>query len=299
VEFPATKTPLVLDGGLATELEAQGHDLADGLWSARLLRDEPAAVVAAHRAFFRAGADLATTASYQASFSGLAERGVGRAEAERLLRRSVELAEVARAEFASDGRRRWIAASVGPYGAALADGSEYRGRYGRSVPELTAWHRPRIEVLADAGPDVLALETVPDEDEARALVAALAGSPVPAWLSYSVDGRFTRAGQPLAEAFAVVADSPEIVAVGVNCCAPSDVGPSIAIAREATGKPVLVYPNSGEPWDARGRRWAGPSRFTAADAPAWVAGGAGGVGGCCRVGPADIAALARVVGRAR
>jgi homocysteine S-methyltransferase len=299
VGFPATKTPLVLDGGLATELEAQGHDLADGLWSARLLRDDPAAVLAAHCAFFRAGADLATTASYQASFSGLAERGVGRAEAERLLRRSVELAEVARAEFAGDGRRRWIAASVGPYGAALADGSEYRGRYGRSVPELTAWHRPRIEVLADAGPDVLALETVPDEDEARALVAALAGSPVPAWLSYSVDGRFTRASQPLAEAFAVVADSPEIAAVGVNCCAPSDVGPAIAIAREATGKPVLVYPNSGERWDAGGRRWAGRSRFTAADAPAWVAAGAAGVGGCCRVGPADIAALARVVGRAR
>jgi homocysteine S-methyltransferase len=296
----------VLDGGLATSLEARGHDLSGALWSARLLTDDPDAIVAAHLAFFRAGADVATTASYQASFTGFAARGIGRDETARLLGRSVALAASARSAI-SDGRPRWIAASVGPYGAALADGSEYRGRYGLTVGELAAWHRPRLEVLASAGADVLALETVPDALEAEALVAALDGLAVPAWLSYSVDGARTRAGQPLADAFAVVAGAPQIVAVGVNCCDPGDVAPAIAIAREVTRKPVIVYPNSGEGWDAAARRWTGRSRFSAADAAPWVSQlvsqwvsqwvslGAAAVGGCCRVGPAEIAAVARVL----
>ena len=286
--------PLVLDGGLATSLEARGHDLSGALWSARLLTDDPDAIVAAHRAYFLAGADVATTASYQASFTGFAAHGIGPEQTVRLLRRSVSLARSARAAL-TDGRRRWIAASVGPYGAALADGSEYRGRYGLTVGELAAWHRPRMEVLASAGADVLALETIPDADEAEALVGALDGLAMPAWLSYSVAGARTRAGQPLTEAFAVVADAPQVVAVGVNCCDPVDVAPAIAAAREVTGKPVIVYPNSGEGWDAVGRRWTGRSRFSATDAARWVSLGAAGVGGCCRVGPAEIAAVARAV----
>ena len=294
--FPDPTGPvLVSDGGLATALEARGHDLSDPLWSARLLLDDPDEVVAVHRAFFQAGAVIATTASYQASFEGFAARGVSRADTERLLRRSVELARRARAELAGDGRRRWVAASVGPYGAMLADGSEYRGRYGLGVGALAAWHRPRLEVLAAAGADVLALETVPDVDEAEALAAAVAALGVPAWLSYSVAGDRTRAGQPLAEAFAVAADVPEIVAVGVNCCGPADVAAAVALAREVTGKPVVAYPNSGEEWDPTRRAWVGPSRFSARDAAGWVAGGARIIGGCCRVGPAGIAELARVV----
>jgi homocysteine S-methyltransferase len=286
--------PLVLDGGLATELEAHGHDLSGALWSARLLADDPAAIMAAHVAFFRAGADVATTASYQASFDGFAACGIGRGETVRLLRRSVALACSARDALADD-RRRWVAASVGPYGAALADGSEYRGRYGLTVAELADWHRPRLEVLASAGADVLALETIPDVDEASALVAALDGLTVPAWLSYSISGTRTRAGQPLEEAFAVAASTTQVVAVGVNCCDPADVGPALAIARAVAGKPVIVYPNSGEGWDAVGRRWTGRPRFSAASAARWVNEGAAAVGGCCRVGPADIAAVARVL----
>ena len=284
-------TVLISDGGLATELEARGHDLSDALWSARLLVDAPQEIVAAHVAFFRAGAALATTASYQASFDGFAARGIGRAEAAGLLRRSVELARTACAEV---GGARWVAASIGPYGAALADGSEYRGRYGLSVAELADWHRPRLEVLADAGPDVLALETIPDIDEAEALVGLVRQLGVPAWLSYTIDGAKTRAGQPLADAFAVADGVPEIVAVGVNCCAPADVLPAIAAARETT-KPVIVYPNSGENWDAHRRAWVGPSRFAAELAPHWVAEGARIVGGCCRVRPADIADVANAV----
>ncbi|GIH22271.1 homocysteine S-methyltransferase [Acrocarpospora phusangensis] len=285
---------MVADGGLATELEARGHDLSDPLWSARLLMDAPEEITAAHLSFFRAGAVIATTASYQASFDGFAARGIDRADAERLMRKSVELAQAARAEMAGDGRERWVAASVGPYGAALADGSEYRGRYGLSVGELVAWHRPRVEVLVDAAPDVLALETVPDIDEAEALMTVVSGMGVPAWLTYSIDGERTRAGQPLAEAFAVARDVPEVVAVGVNCCAPSDVPRAIAVAREITGKPVIVYPNSGEGWDAQRRSWEGASRYVAGEARQWVAAGARIVGGCCRVRPADITEIAQV-----
>lgn len=277
---------LINDGGLATELEARGHDLSDPLWSARLLADDPHEIVSVHAAFYRAGAAIATTASYQASFEGFASRGIDRAEAAGLLRRSVELAKTARDHAGAGGL---VAASVGPYGAALADGSEYRGRYGLSVAALRRWHRPRLEILADAGADVLACETVPDIDEAEALVDLVGSVGAPAWLSYTIDGTGTRAGQPLAEAFAVAAGVREIVAIGVNCCAPEDVLPAIEIAA-AAGKPVIVYPNSGERWDGRG--WAGRRSFSARLATQWVAAGARLVGGCCRVGPADIADVA-------
>ncbi len=286
---------LVSDGGLATQLAARGHDLSDALWSARLLMDAPGEITAAHLAYFRAGAVIATTASYQASFAGFAARGLDRGEAARLMRRSVELARAAQAELAGDGTARWVAASAGPYGAALADGSEYRGRYGLSVAELAAWHRPRLEVLAGAGPDVLALETIPDADEAEALVSVISGLGIPAWLSYSIDGERTRAGQPLAAAFAIARDMPEIVAVGVNCCDPADVPAAITLAAGVTGKPVIAYPNSGEDWDARRRAWTGQPRRSPGQPRQWAALGARIIGGCCRVGPAEIAGIARAV----
>jgi homocysteine S-methyltransferase len=287
-------TVLIADGGLSTELEARGHDLSDALWSARLLVDAPQEIAAVHTSFFRAGASIATTASYQASFDAFAARGIGRDETVRLLRRSVELAGNARDEAGRNGsstKQRWVAASVGPYGAALADGSEYRGRYGLTVAQLEDWHRPRLEVLAHAGADVLALETIPDADEAEALVNVVRSLGVPAWLSYTIDGTRTRAGQPLADAFAVTAGVPEVVAVGVNCCVPEDVLPAIGPALD-TSKPVIVYPNSGEHWDAARRAWVGPSRFSPRLAVQWVSAGARVVGGCCRVRPADVAELA-------
>jgi homocysteine S-methyltransferase len=289
--FGTGEAVLVADGGLATELEARGNDLSDALWSARLLMDAPGQILDAHLAFFRAGARIATSASYQASFEGFARRGLDRREAAGLMRRSVELARAARDQVAGDGRERWVAASAGPYGAALADGSEYRGRYGRSVRELAAWHRPRLEVLAEAGADVLALETVPDTDEAEALMTVISGLGVPAWLSYTIAGGQTRAGQPLDEAFAVAAGVPEVVAVGVNCCAPADVLAAVAIAREVTGKPVIVYPNSGEEWDAHRRAWTGQSRYSPVQPRQWISAGATIIGGCCRVRPADIAQI--------
>ncbi|MFN8072115.1 MAG: homocysteine S-methyltransferase [Mycobacterium sp.] len=284
---------LISDGGLATELEARGNDLSDDLWSARLLAEAPGEIGAVHEAFFRAGAQFATTASYQASFEGFARRGIDRAEAERLMRRSIELARSARDAAAPSG---WVAASVGPYGAMLAHGEEYVGRYGLSVAELTAWHRPRLDALAAAEPDVLALETIPDSDEAEALVGLVAEYGLPAWLSYTIAEDRTRAGQPLDEAFAVAADVPEIVAVGVNCCAPADVLGAVATARRVTDKPVIVYPNSGEVWDGENRVWVGTPGMDTGLAADWVAAGARIVGGCCRVRPDDIAAMASAVG---
>jgi homocysteine S-methyltransferase len=281
--------PVVLDGGLATLLEQHGHDLSSDLWSARLLRDDPGAIEAAHREFFAAGAEVATTASYQVSFEGFGAEGVDRDEVERLLRRSVELAAAARDAVAPDG---WVAASVGPYGAVLADGSEYRGDYDLDVAGLRAFHRPRLEVLASTvgeHADVLAIETVPCLAEVEAVLAELDGTGVPAWLSLSsADGR-TRAGEPLEEAFAMAADVAEILAVGVNCTTPADARRAVDLAG-AHGA-VVVYPNSGQSWDAEARAWTGRSAFEPADVSAWIASGARLVGGCCRVGPRDITSL--------
>ncbi|NEW73128.1 homocysteine S-methyltransferase [Streptomyces rhizosphaericus] len=290
--------PLVLDGGLSNQLEAQGCDLSDELWSARLLADDPGQLEAAHTAYARAGARVLITGSYQATYEGFAHRGVGREEATALLRRSVELARTA-AERTAGGERGaepvWVAASVGPYGAMLADGSEYRGRYGLSVAELARFHRPRIEALAVAGPDALALETVPDADEAAAMLSAAEGCGVPVWLSYSIAGETTRAGQPLRDAFALAAGVDQVIAVGVNCCEPGDADRAVEIAAEITGKPVVVYPNSGEEWDATARSWRGRATFDPGRVKAWRDAGARLIGGCCRVGPERIAELAVVV----
>jgi homocysteine S-methyltransferase len=285
--------PVLLDGGLSTELEARGHDVSSALWSARLLRDDPDAVVAAHAAFAAAGARVATTASYQATVEGLAAAGVDRAGAERLIARSVELAR----EGAPDG---WVAGSVGPYGAMLADGSEYTGAYARdvTVADLRAFHRPRMAVLAAAGADVLACETVPAAAEAEALVAEAEALGVPVWLSLTTvtgtDGVVrTRLGEDAAPVLAAAAASTAVVAFGENCTDPAGVPPALAAA--AGPKPVVVYPNSGEGWDAATRRWTGRPGIDPAAVPSWLAAGARLVGGCCRVGPQAIGQLAAVL----
>ncbi|MFD5187570.1 homocysteine S-methyltransferase [Streptomyces sp. NPDC058357] len=287
--------PVLLDGGLSNQLEAQGCDLSDALWSARLLLDGPGQIEAAHTAYARAGAQVLTTAGYQATFEGFARRGIGRAEAAELFARSVRLA---RRAVGTVERDVWVAASVGPYGAMLADGSEYRGRYGLSVQELVRFHRPRIEALAAAAPDALALETVPDIDEAEALLRAVEGCGLPVWLSYSVAGDRTRAGQRLETAFGLVSGRDDVVAVGVNCCDPADAGRAVRVAAEVSGKPVVVYPNSGERWDAEGRGWVGAPTFDPDRARAWSDAGARLIGGCCRVGPDTIAELAGLLGTA-
>jgi len=294
--------PVVLDGGLSNQLESQGEDLRDELWSARLLADDPAAISAAHAAYYAAGAQVVITSSYQASFQGFATRGLDHARSALLLRRSVELAREAESAAAEkdarDGRParpRWVAASVGPYGAVLADGSEYRGRYGLSLAELEAFHGPRLETLMGALPDVIAMETIPDTLEARALLNLVRGTGVPCWLSFSAVGACTRAGQALTNAFALAAEVDEVIAVGVNCCAPQDVRAAAEIASSITGKPVVVYPNSGEVWDAEARAWREASTFDVGLVRSWVDAGARLIGGCCRVGPDAISQVASSV----
>jgi homocysteine S-methyltransferase len=280
--------PVVLDGGLATQLEQQGADLSSSLWSARLLVDDPAAIVAAHRAFFAAGSQIATSASYQASLAGFAAVGVDGAA---MLRRSVELAR--RAAGGRDGR--WVAASVGPYGATRADGSEYRGDYGLSVAALRRFHRPRLEILAETDADVLAVETIPCLAEVDAVLAELDRLDRPAWLSISCAGASTRAGEPADQAFAMARDCAAVVAVGVNCLDPADVAGLVRTAVTTSGKPAVAYPNRGEKWDAAARRWFAAGGFDPAAVPDWIGAGARLVGGCCRVTPEDIRAIATVV----
>lgn len=286
---------VVLDGGLSTALELAGADLSDELWTARLLRDDPAAVVAAHAAYFEAGADVAITASYQASVPGLVAAGIERADAERLIASSIELARDARDGVAAGERQLLVAASVGPYGAVLADGSEYRGNYGLTAAELRDFHLPRLELLASAEPDLFAVETIPDLREADVLVPLLDEIGVPAWFSYTVADGQTRAGQSYDDAFAVLAESSSIIAAGVNCSAPDDVLAAVDAAVSATGLPGVAYPNRGERWDPDTNSWDGVDHYSLHLVADWIEAGARLIGGCCQIGPADIAELARTV----
>ena len=290
---------------MSNALTARGHDLSDSLWSARLLRDAPDEIAAVHRAYFDAGAMVATTASYQASVATFTAHGASAQEAAALIRSSVTIARDVRdslegskgrpldASGQSSGRR--VGASVGPYGAVLADGSEYRGRYGVPASALRDFHRERLELLLEAGPDLLAVETIPDVDEAEVLAVLLDEYAVPAWFSYSIAGDRTRAGQLLPEAFAVAAGCTAVVAVGINCCSPDDVAPALRVAAEVTDLPLVAYPNSGQDWDPVSRDWAGGTAYDPALAPEWIDAGARWIGGCCQVGPDDIAALADVL----
>jgi homocysteine S-methyltransferase len=293
--------PLVLDGGLATQLEAQGADLSDRLWSARLLVEAPDQIVAAHLAFYRAGAQVATTASYQATFEGFAARGLDHDAAADLLCRSVELADRARVMALDEGIAGplFVAASIGPYGAMLADGSEYRGGYGRTVAELADFHRERFRVLAGTGADVLAVETIPEVEEARAVTALLGELPgTAAWISFScADGGHLRGGTPIEEAVLAIKDAPGVVATGVNCTAPEHVDELITRIRSVSSLPIAVYPNSGEGWDAAARRWAGATagRVDGEAAARWRSAGAQLIGGCCRVSPSQVGAIGRAL----
>jgi homocysteine S-methyltransferase len=282
--------PLVLDGGMATELERGGADLRDALWSARLLKDDPGSIRRVHEAFFDAGADVAISASYQASFSGFADRGIEAEEAASLMRLSVALAREA---AAADGSDRLVAASVGPFGATLADGSEYRGDYGLSAGALAMFHRPRFETLLEAEPDLLAIETIPSIVEAEALVTLLEDySGARAWISFSCrDGACISDGTPFADALALAASSDRVIAVGVNCTPPGFI-PSLLDGAEVT-KPLLVYPNVGSTWDAASRSWIleGERPDPGASAATWRSAGATIIGGCCGTTPDDIRAM--------
>ena len=289
---------MILDGSLGAELTSRGYDLDDELWSAKLLFDDPQAIVDLHRAYLEAGADCLTSASYQGTFEGFARHGVSTTEAGGLLRLSVDLAIQARDDYWDEPAHRnrrlrpLVAASIGPYGAYLADGSEYTGDYGLSEADLVSFHRQRFEVLASTDANLLAIETVPSLLEARALLHLLAEtSGPPAWLSFCCrDDRRLADGSDLASAAVELAGAERLAALGINCTPPHLISGLIATLRQATDKPIVIYPNSGEAYDARKKRWV------ALDSPLDLAGlaaqwrdaGASLIGGCCRIGPRHI-----------
>jgi homocysteine S-methyltransferase len=292
---------IILDGALATELEQRGANLDDPLWSAKILLEQPQLIRAVHRDYFEAGADVATTASYQATFQGFARRGLSASQTAQLLRTSVQLAAEARDDYLGQSARQaarprsLIAASVGPYGAALADGSEYRGGYALSDDELMAFHRPRLAVLAEAGADLIACETIPSLQEALVLARLLEEFPrCCAWISFSCrDDAHTGEGQLIDDCARALDAFPQIVSIGINCTRPEFVSALLMRMRDQTAKPLLAYPNSGEAFDAATKSWRGPVAATpfAARALEWYAAGARLIGGCCRTRPADIHAI--------
>jgi homocysteine S-methyltransferase len=291
----------VLDGGMATELEQLGASIDGPLWSAHVLEDAPEKIIAVHRAYIAAGADVIETASYQVSRMGYAEFGLARERADAALLQSVQLARTAAAEALP--RRVLVAASLGPYGAALHNGAEYRGNYACPHADLVGFHQERIAVLAAApaeqAQDVLAFETIPSLDEAVAIGEAIAPWPnLQAWFSFTCrDSTHVAHGELLADCARAVGAFPQTVAIGVNCTRPSLIVDLIAEMRSVTSKPILVYPNSGEDWNAQTRSWTGtsdPADFGQA-ASDWFAAGAQIIGGCCRTRPEHIMQVAAAV----
>lgn len=292
----AGAVPVLLDGGLATQLEAQGCDISNSLWSASLLKKDPDAIVAAHRAYIQAGAQCIETASYQASRDGFKGIGLSAREADALMLLSVSLAKRARDELAADVS---IAASLGPYGAMLHDGSEYRGDYGVATSVLRDFHKSRLDVFAASEVDVMALETIPSFIEAQVLAELLSDYRMPAWVSFSCrDDTHLCDGTPITQAAAIFDRHPVVCAVGVNCTPPQYVPQLVqAIRASAPGQAVLAYPNSGEVYEASDNSWSGtvtPGDCAMA-AVEWITSGAKAVGGCCRMGPEHIAAMGKQV----
>jgi len=293
---------LVIDGALATELERRGCDLKDDLWSAKILLEQPEKIQQVHYDYFNAGADCAITASYQATIEGFMKRGLNERDALALIQKSVTLAAQARDEFWADESNRpgrakpFVAASVGPYGAYLAGGEEYRGNYGLSERELMDFHRPRMKALIEAGADVLACETIPCLIEAQALVNLLDEfKSIEAWISFSCrDEVHVNEGQRLEDCVRLIEASPFVAAVGINCTSPKFIPALIREAKKATNKPILVYPNSGESYDAAKNDWDGHPIYASFgdEAREWYQAGARMIGGCCRTTPEDIRAIA-------
>lgn len=299
IEALAGPGTILLDGGLATELEERGCDIGTDLWSAGLLQNDPQAITDVHRAYLDAGARCIISASYQASRQGFMSLGISARAADELIASSVSLAKMARQQYLDDNPGTdplpIVAASIGPYGATLHDGSEYRGNYGVGRDALRRFHEERLAMLDRAGADVLACETIPDYQEARVLCELLENVRSPAWISFSCrDDRHIGDGTPLEQAARLFRKHPRVLAIGINCTAPRLISSLIdRVKAAAPDKAIVVYPNSGEKYHAEKRSWSGtvsPVECAAA-ARVWRDAGAKLIGGCCRMGPQHIAAM--------
>ncbi len=300
------KKYLIIDGALGTELERRGCNLDDSLWSARLLCDNPDMIAAVHTDYLHAGADCLITASYQATFQGLVRHGFTHEQAQKLIRSAVTLAKtIVEGFWAVPGNRvnrlkPLVAASVGPYGAFLANRSEYTGNYGISEDELVDFHRERLKTLVSAGPDILACETLPCFAEARALVRLLEElvqdrNVIPAWVSFSArDGQHINSGEAIRDCAQWLDGKPCVAAMGINCTDPAHVVSLVKEIRSVTGKPVVVYPNKGEVYNNLTKSWNPKSGLPSFGkmAAQWAKHGARLIGGCCHTTPDDIRQLA-------
>ena len=275
-----------IDGGLSTALENNGNKLTTSLWTGELIRAAPSEITKAHLDFINAGSQVIITSSYQLSYLGCGKRGWSESETDEALRASTQLAKDA---VNNSGKDVKVAASVGPYGAALADGSEYKGNYGVSKSVLKDFHAHRLELLIATSPDLLALETMPDTVEVEVLLELLRDCPIPFWGSYSCKaGNQTNAGQSFAQAVEIAKSA---MAVGVNCTPPELITELLLSAK--SDKPFVVYPNSGRIWDALKKEWIGGkgSGFDQDLINQWQAAGAQYIGGCCGIGPSEIEQL--------
>ena len=301
----ARQSVMILDGAFGTELERQGYNINDALWSAKILMENPEAIAKVHEDYLKAGADCITTASYQASFDGFMKRGLSEDEAKKLIQSSVCIAKQVREAFWKDTSlhvkrsKPLVAASVGPYGAYLADGSEFRGDYGLDEIALSVFHRKRLEALIQAEPDVLACETIPCLIEAKVLCKLLENhSNTLAWMSFSAkDGVHINSGERIQECAAFLQTQKQIVAIGINCTAPQYIESLIDEIKAVSDKPIMVYPNAGATYNALTKTWDGFSSHASFGKMAygWYQKGASIIGGCCQTTPEDIAHIAQWV----
>lgn len=291
---------IIIDGALASELQRRGCDLNDSLWSAKVLIEQPDLIRQVHYDYFKAGADCATTASYQASPLGFAKKGISLDESIKLIKKSVELAQQAKEQYLTQiGKNKplFIAGSVGPYGAYLADGSEYTGNYQLSEEEFIEFHQIRIQALIDAKADILACETLPNFAEIKALVKVLKQYPsMTAWFSFTLkDANHLSDGTPLKEVIDYLNNVDQVVSVGINCIALEEVTAALTVLQNLTRKPLIVYPNSGEQYDPTTKQWHKNHQYNCTfknQLPTWLKLGAKLIGGCCQTTPKDIAEIA-------
>ncbi|WP_047998889.1 homocysteine S-methyltransferase [Lactiplantibacillus herbarum] len=294
--------PVVLDGAMATELEKRGVTTNSALWSATAMLEHPEAITAVHQSYLNAGAQLMTTNTYQANVLAFERAGIAAPQARQLIQQAVTIAKDARdADAQQVGQQRgMVAGSIGPYGAYLADGSEYTGDYHLSSAEYQDFHRERLELIMAAGVDLLALETMPRLDEVQALVELITTTwpQQPYWVSFSIrDPQTLCDGTPLAAAAQWVAQQPNVAAVGVNCTKLANIEPALKTLSAATKVPLIVYPNSGDEYDPSTKTWQTTTLSHQFDTfvPRWLAAGASIIGGCCRTTPADIRTIADLI----